>query len=551
MISEKTYSFMKCSGILGANETYDDMVDRVFFTVADEGHTLGDTEEDITFLKDRLSYFFTNNYIVPGTPILMNAGRYNDKPLSACSVPPVNMKLNRDEILSLVDDYQKKGMGTGFNFDDSDDPVSDLFFLNNLSIKETESGELERPAASMAILSIDHPKVREFASSKSGKHKEDDWKFNISINVTNNFLNAMKNGDRHIFADGKEVSAKKLMYDLVCSAHECGDPGLVFLERFEEHNTTPHLGKYVSFAPCGEIAMASGETCQFSYVNLANFVDGRNINYDLLGEAVETSVKLLDNALEITARNIGNEKSKELIKMKRKIGVGVCGFSDMLFSLELPYDSKEALLLAEDLMSFINYTSKLASVALAEKREPFLAFNDSETRKDLIIGRYLRLNSNTVKDRDWKNLEERIYSSGIRNVSTTAIPPTGKSALIIGASPSIEPLFRLSPDNVRNYISESSLKAIEKTGSCQKTDVPEKIKNIYKTCLELSPEAHLRMVAAFQKYTDESIAKTVNLPNNATPEDIMRTYLLAHDLGLKGITVFRDGCKKQPIKLSN
>ena len=550
MISERTYSFMKRSKILGKNETYKDMVDRVFSALAQEGQIFGATKEDTTSLKECLSYLFINRYIVPGTPILMNAGQCNDKPLSACSVPPVNVGLSKKEILSLVSDYQRKGMGTGFNFDYSDDPVSNLFFLNNLSVKETEREELERPAASMAILSIDHPKIREFASCKSGKYKDTDWKFNISINMTGKFLNTIRGDDKHILKDGKEVSAIDLLYEIVCNAYECGDPGLVFLERFEQYNITPHLGRYVSFAPCGEIAMANGETCQFSYINLANFVEDQNIDYALLGETVEMSVELLDNALEITARNIGNERSAELIRMKRKIGVGVCGFSDMLLSLELPYDSEEALSFAEDLMSFINYHSKLSSVALAEKRGPFPAFDDPETRKDLIVGRYLNLNSNTVRDREWKQLEDKIYSSGIRNVSTTAIPPTGKSSLIIGASPSIEPLFRLSLDDVRNYLSENSIKPVDQTGSCQKTDFPERIKNIYKTCLELSPEAHLKMVAAFQKYTDESIAKTVNLPNNCTPEDIMRIYLLAYDLGLKGITVFRDGCKKQPIKLS-
>ena len=550
MVSEETYSFMKCINILGKNETYNDMVVRVFSTLAQEGRALGATEQEIAYMDNRLSHLFRNECIVPGTPILANAGRHNNKPLSACSVPSLNNGLSRREIYSLVEDYQRKGMGTGFNFDDSDDPVSDLLLLNELSVKQTEKRELERPAASMAVLSIDHPKIYEFASCKSGEYKADAWKFNISINVTRAFLNALENGDKHILKDGKEVSAADLFYSIVCSAHECGDPGLVFLERFEEHNITPHLGKYVSFAPCGEIAMASGETCQFSYINLAKFVDGRTINYECLEETVEMSVKLLDNALEITAKNIGNEKSEELIRMKRKIGIGVCGFSDMLVSLGLPYDSKEAQSLAEDLMSFINYASKKSSVALAEERGPFPAFDDPETRRDLILRRYLDLNSNTVKKSDWKKLEASIYSSGIRNVSTTAIPPTGKSALIIGASPAIEPIFRLSPDDVRGYLSGSALKTVEQTGSCQKTDIPKNIRNIYKTCLELSPEAHIQMVAAFQKYTDESIAKTVNLPTNTTPEDVMRTYLLAHDLGLKGITIFRDGCKEQPIKLS-
>lgn len=550
MISYKTYSFLKKSKIMGENETYEDMVYRVFSAIAQESQKFGYGEREIASLTKDLSSLFTNRYIIPGTPILANAGRNNDKPLSACSVPPIEYRLSKEDILSLVKEYQKKDMGTGFNLDESTDPVSDLYLLNDLSIEQTDSGILTRVAASMAILSIDHPKILEFAAAKSGKNKERDWKYNISVNVTEKFIDAVRCDERYILKDGTEYAAQDLLHQIVSQAHECGDPGMVFLDRFEQYNITPHLGKYVSFAPCGEIAMANGETCQFSYINLANFFDGQKIDYDYLEYSVENSVMLLDNALEITARNIGNVKSAELIKKKRKIGVGVCGFSDLLRTIELPYNTNEARNLAEDLMSFINYKSKLASVILAEERGAFPAFYDPETKKDLIFERFLGLNSNTVKDKDWKRLEDRMYSSGIRNVSTTALPPTGKSSLIIGASPSIEPIFRLSPDDIRDDLSQNSLKIVKQTGSCQETDISNRIKDIYKTCLELSAEEHLRMVVSFQKYTDESISKTVNLPNDCTPEDIMNIYLLAHDLGLKGITVFRNGSKKQPIELS-
>ncbi len=555
---------LKENMIIGKEETYDSMCKRVYLTIAEESRKYGANDIQIKEFANTLETLFKNDIIVPSTPILTNAGRFDDRPLSACSVPPLDYKLDRTKLAELVRDYHKKGMGTGFNFDDSANPVEELLFFNNHASEEFKRKEMDRPVGNMGIISIDHPKVLEFAATKAQKYRNADWKFNISINLKSDFMEALNSNGNYKLKDGTTFKAVTLFNEIIKYAHSCGDPGLVFLDRFEEFNVTPQHGKILSLAPCGEISMAHGETCQFSYINLAKFQKNEGIDYTSLRDVVNYTVLMLDNALDISARNIDNETSKNLIEVKRKIGLGVCGFADLLSSLSLPYDSVDAVKLAEDIMSFINYQSKLASINLAKKREPFVAFFDNRTKKELIIGRYLGKNTNTVSETKWKNLYEAVDKYGIRNVSTIALPPTGRSSMVIGASASIEPHFRLSlseslKDSIKNITLNLGIEnqldkiydVIERNGSLQSVESLGIYKDLYKTCLELSPESHLNMVAAFQKFTDESISKTVNLPNYSNPNDVAATYLKAYDLGLKGITVFRDGCKNQPKELAN
>jgi len=561
-IKKNKESFLKKCRIINDNEDLEAMTERVFSTVSCTGDIFQDNDAET--LKKELSTLFLEGYIVPSTPILTNAGRHNDKPLSACSVPNIDKKMSRKELQKIVNDYHIKGMGTGFNFDDSDNPLQDLLFFNEIAVEEDKRKVLDRPVGNMGILSIDHPQVIVFAKSKSNGYRNLDWKFNISINLKKPFMKAVKLGGSYCQKDGTVVNARKLLQEIVSCAHDCGDPGLVFLDRFEETNATPHIGQYLSIAPCGEISMASGETCQFSYINVGKLVSDDKIDYEKLKKVVFATVKMLDNSLEISKKNIAYDSSAEIIDRKRKIGVGICGFSDMLIKLGLAYDSEEANSLAKDLISFINYHSKSASVDLAKKRGAFPAWTDSETKRELIIGRYLGSETRTVSKENWAKLNQDMQRYGIRNVSTVALPPTGRSSMIIDASPSIEPLFRLMINNDFKRTFEINAmrfgytgniekiySEIESSRSCQRTDLPPEMKAIYKTCIEISPDAHLNMVASFQKYTDDSIAKTVNLPNDCKVQDVERIYLRAYDLGLKGITVYRDGCKnEQPMELN-
>jgi len=550
--------------IIEPTETYEDMQERVINAVVENEKKFGASTNDIEYFKKEVKEMFVSNKFIPSTPILTNAGRYTNKPLTACALPPVDLRGDIERIKQIVDHYHEQGMGTGFNFDDVDDPVTMLLYLNDIAIKGLESGRQDRPVGNMGLISVDHPKIVEFAKVKDNKRKNERWIFNTSINIPSKFMDAVKKNEEFELRNGIKINANAI-FDLISeSAYSCGDPGLVFLERFDNDNPVPYLGKYKSLAPCGEVAMTEGETCQFAYINVSRFVTKKGIDYTSLEPCASNIVRFLDDALEQSISNYGNEKSEEIMSKKRKIGVGICGFADLLIKLGIPYDSEEASNIARDLMSFITYQTKRASVALAKTRGAFPAFYDSRNKlkQGFIFRRYGKLGSKTVSEYEWQNLDRDIQIYGIRNVTTTALPPTGRSSAIIKASASIEPLFRLELTDIVKETLDKRLsglgysvnqihelyKQIQETGSGR--CLPTIIRDIYKTCLEIAPEAHIEIVAQFQRFTDESIAKTVNLKNNTTPEEVKKLFMMAYDKGLKGITVYRDGSKDFQPKLN-
>lgn len=559
-------TFLKEGKIIDSHETYETLRKRVIDTIVGKEQNFGVPQNEQNLFKQKLEIGFYEKEFVPSTTILTNAGRYEDKPLAACSVPSVDLRRDLSKVKTIVDHYHNQGMGTGFNFDEVEDPVSTLLYLNDIALENAKNGKQDRPVGNMGLISINHPKIEEFIHAKDKEQKNKEWMFNISINLKEDFIAPLKNKRDYTLADGKKVNSNLLMNIIAESACSCGDPGIIFLERFERDNPTPHLGTYKSLAPCGEVALAEGETCQFSYINVSKFVKEKQIEYEKLRGTIDNVVRFLDDALEKSIENYGNKKSEDIMVQKRKIGVGICGFADLLIRLEMSYDSEEARNIAQDIMSFVNYNTKVASVKLAKERGAFPAFYHPETKmgEGYITQRYGGLESRTVSKQDWKKLDEEIQKYGIRHVSTTALPPTGRSSTIIGTSPSIEPLFSLEltdlvketldkmlkergyPNDFVNHVYEQ----VEQDECCGKIkNMPENVKAVFKTCLEISPEAHLTMVAEFQKFTDESVAKTVNVANNTSPQEVKEIYMKAYDLGLKGITVYRDGSKAFQPKL--
>ncbi len=503
--------------------------------------------------------------LILNTSIYTNAGRHKEKSLSACAVPPLDLKgSNLDEIIRMSRDYHTKGMGTGFNFDEESDPVSTLKQLNKAFISEVDAGIIERPVGNMGILSVDHPRALEFAAVKVASEAKE-WKFNISMNITKGFMEALNAKKMYKTKDGNEIDPLEFMKNIAYAARATGDPGLVFMHRHEADNKIPHIGRYVSVAPCGEAPLLKGEVCQFSYINLTRFVKGNAIQYDDLRYVVHKAVMLLDNAIDVSISRLPTRESGEITSKMRKIGLGVCGFSDVLLHCGIPYASIEARKLGENVMSFINYESKRASIELAKNRGPFPLFEDPRTLKELIVAPYIDRPTNTVGRDQWIKLDACMRQSGIRNISTVILPPTGRSALMGGVSASIEPPFKLTLDNALRKSIENNCKrfnyqgnlaknygVIKDTGSVDQTDFPEMMKEIYHTCLEVSPETQLEMTAAFQRYTDESIAKTINLREGASAQDIMDIYIEAYNIGLKGITVYVDKSRdSQPKDLLN
>lgn len=387
-------------------------------------------------------------------------------------------------------------------------------------------------------------------------------------------MDAAESGSNYQLLDGTPLNARQLLMEIVSAAHECGDPGLAFIERMNRDNPTPIVGTYATTAPCAEVGLTAGESCQFGYLNLSKFVtiekDRGEIDWDELERATRLMTRALDNALEISIGHYPDPINDRVMSAKRKIGVGVCGLADLFVILGIPYDSEDAKKLSRDIVAFVNYFSKVESHGLAVKRGSFGAmraihgcrYNDNP---GFIAQKYGGLKTARVSTEMWLELDKRIRDTKmLRNASTIALPPTGRSGLIIDANPGIEPLFSLvNYDGTinasllrdlqhRGVSTEKILESIQDKGSLKNIPgIPEDIRNIYKTAVEISPETHISMSAAIQEAVDESISKTINMPESTTPEDIFSIYMRAHKLGLKGITIFRTGSRKvQPRKLS-
>jgi ribonucleoside-diphosphate reductase alpha chain len=417
----------------------------------------------------------------------------------------------------------------------------------NTATEQVKQGGTRR-GANMAILRVDHPDIMEFILSK--KNNKDLNNFNISVAVTDTFMEAMKNGGNYDLIDPRdnrkvgELNAAEVYQVLVKQAWENGDPGIVFLDRINADNPTPELGEIESTNPCGEQPLLPLEACNLGSLNLAKFVIENDeepaIDYEGLKEVIWLCVRFLDNTIDMSKYPL--PEIDEMVRGNRKIGLGVMGFADMLYQLGVPYNSEKALEIAEAVMSFLQEESHVASKYLAEERGVF------------------------------ENFEKSVFKGkagcAYRNATTTTIAPTGTLSIIAGCSSGIEPLFALSfvrhiMDNdellevnphfegiarERGFYSRKLMDTIAKKGTIRDIrEIPEDVREVFVTAHDVSPEWHIRMQAAFQKYTDNAVSKTVNLPRDATMEDVRKVYNLAYELSCKGVTIYRDGSKENQV----
>lgn len=564
---------LRTGKIIDPNEMPHEMVDRVVSTVAGIEKKFGATETEIIEFAQKLGKYVDDQSIIFSTPVLTNAGRFNDRPLSACVVPPVDLRGDLSRVKEIVDEYHQDGMGTGFDLSELSDPVSVLRFLNSVAVDGAESGREQRPVGNMATLHVSHPRILDYINVKVGADERGEkWKFNISVNVSDEFMRAVIDGSDFQLEDGSVVSAPTLFRQMAESCHACGDPGIVFLDRMNAHNPTPFTGAYVSTAPCAEVGLAPGESCQFGYINLGNFVrynkDGSAyIDYSMITDTSATLLRALDNALEISIDNYATPESQSIMTMKRKVGVGICGYADLLIKMGVPYNTPQARELLLHLVNLVNISTKRESVRLGRTRGAAPAIRSIGSRYAVKNGylaeRYGQLNTPSVSSQEWIELDEEIYRTGnLRNATTIALPPTGRSGMVIGASTGVEPLFRLSDGFgvnpvVIEILKRSSLDYVDiiqqlhKEGKAVNIDnLPATLREVLVTATEISPMDHLLTVAEVQKAVDESISKTVNLPADSTPEDIVEIQIMAYQLGLKGISVFRDNSRfYQPKEL--
>jgi ribonucleoside-diphosphate reductase alpha chain len=540
-------------------ETPDRMFQRVAHHIAKAEKKFGGDENRIKEMQELFYRIMTEFKFLPNSPTLMNAGRRLGQ-LAACFVLPVEDSM--EGIFGALRNaalIHKSGGGTGFAFSRlrpknstvgttggvASGPVSFMKIFNTATEQVKQGGT--RRGANMAILKVDHPDIMEFIHSKRKNRELNN--FNISVGVTDGFMQAAVAGaDYELVEPRDQTPVGKLnageVYDtLVKQAWKNGDPGIIFLDRINRDNPTPALGSIESTNPCGEQPLLPLEACNLGSINLAKFVlengDGPMVDYEGIKDTVDLSVRFLDNTIEMSKYPL--PEITEMVQGNRKIGLGVMGFADMLYQLNIAYNSEAALETAESVMRFIQETAHEASQGLAEERGTFKNYDKSIFKKQGI--KY-------------------------RNATTTTIAPTGTLSIISGCSSGIEPLFALSfmrnvMDNdkllevnpyfekiarERGFFSHDMMDQIAQKGSIQDLpEIPEDVRNVFVTAHDVSPEWHIRMQAAFQKYTDNAVSKTVNLPHDATVEDVRKVYNLAFELGCKGVTIYRDGSKENQV----
>ena len=514
----------------------------------DRGADLKATEKEFYDVMTRLEF-------LPNSPTLMNAGTEIGQ-LSACFVLPVP-----DSIEGIFDALKnmalihKSGGGTGFSFSNlrpkgdvvrstkgiASGPVSFMKIFNTATEVIKQGGR--RRGANMGILRVDHPDIFEFITAKEKEGVLDN--FNISVGVTDKFIKALEKGDEYDLINPrtgkavKTVKAEDVFNLIVMMAWRTGDPGIVFLDEINRHNPTPHVGKIESTNPCGEVPLLSYESCNLGSINLSRMVQDGEIDWDKLRRTVRIAIHFLDNVID--ANKYPLPQIEKMTKANRKVGLGVMGFAEMLAKLSVPYNSKEGVATAEKVMSFISEEARKKSVELGEERGSFPNFEGS--------------------------IWEKMGYNAMRNATVTSIAPTGTISIIAGTSSGIEPFFAISyVRNVmgtqlfevnpvfekiaeeRGFHSPELLTKVTKEGSIQRIkEIPSDVRKIFVTALDIAPEWHVRMQAAFQKYTDNAVAKTVNLPSEATLEDVKRVFLLAYKLKCKGITVYRYGSKSEQV----
>ncbi|MCI0465340.1 MAG: adenosylcobalamin-dependent ribonucleoside-diphosphate reductase [Gemmataceae bacterium] len=540
-------------------ETPEELFRRVAHSIAEAEGRFGDPAA-VGRWEEAFFDALTRLDVLPNSPTLMNAGTPLGQ-LSACFVLPVEDSMEEIfESLKLMALIQQSGGGTGFSFAHlrpagdvvastggaASGPVSFMRIFDCATEHIKQGGK--RRGANMGVLRADHPDIEEFIDAK--RDGVSFRNFNLSVAAPGAFLEAARDHrpwdliHPRTGRPTRTVSAAELMGRITQAAWQTGDPGLIFLDAVNRDNPTPELGAIEATNPCGELGLLPYESCNLGSINLSHMVhragDGYAVDWEKLAETTRLGVRFLDDVIEVSRWPAAQITA--ITRANRKLGLGVMGFAELLILLGVPYASEQALVLADELMRAVSGEALAASHQLAHERGVF------------------------------PNWERSIYARQglrLRNAARTAIAPTGTISILAGTSASIEPLFALAyrrrhvlggetltevnplllrHARERGFYSDKFVRDLQARGSLAgMPEVPPASRELFRTALEISPEDHLRVQAAFQRHTDNAVSKTVNAPQAATPDDVATIYRRAWEWGCKGITIFRYGSKGQQV----
>jgi ribonucleoside-diphosphate reductase alpha chain len=538
-------------------ETPEGMCYRVAREIARAEINFGRDEKNVEGLTEAFYRLLVSREFLPNSPTLMNAGKETKLQYSACYVLPVG-----DSIIEIFNAIKhaalvhQSGGGTGFAFSRlrpkgsvvrrsggvASGPVSFMRIFDQATQEIKQGGT--RRGANMGVLRVDHPDILEFIDCKKGGGITN---FNISVGVTDEFMKAFRAGKEYKLIaphNGKvmgKLAARKVFEKIVSSAWLTGDPGMIWLDRINQGpaNPVPSMGPVEATNPCGEQPLYPFEVCNLGSINLALMLKGKRkkeVDWQKLEKTVSLAVRFLDNVVEVNPYPI--PETDEAAKLNRRIGLGVMGWADLLFQLEIPYASQKAVNLGQRISLLIQRVGHLESQRLAEERGPF------------------------------PNFEKSIYKKQkpLRNATVTTVAPTGSISVLADCSSGIEPAFALAFQHkteeremkfVNQYFLEAAKKAkitqpiieeVKERGKVGEVKgVPVKIKRIFQTAHEISWEDHVKMQAAWQEGTDNAVSKTINFPHQTSVKDMGRAFLKAYQTGCLGITVFRDHCKEDQV----
>ncbi|MGZ4509756.1 MAG: adenosylcobalamin-dependent ribonucleoside-diphosphate reductase [Mycobacterium sp.] len=534
------------------SESTGEMMDRVANCVAaaEDSYRRGSSAK----WAARFSAALRGLEFLPNSPTLMNAGTELGL-LSACFVLPIEDSLRSIfGTLAHSAEIHQAGGGTGYTFahlrpagdrvgrtgGTASGPMSFLRLFDTAAQVISMGGR--RRGASMAVLDVAHPDIYDFVTAKADS-PEELHQFNLSVGVTDGFLRAVARDGTHRLINprtGRAVATVRAadLFAAICeAAHRCGDPGLVFLDTVNRANPTPALGRIEATNPCGEVPLLPYESCNLASVNLARMVSRGRVDWDRLGAVAELAVRFLDDVIDVSRYPV--PELDAATRATRKIGLGVMGLAEMLAGLGIPYDSEQGVRLAGRVARTLSGVAHATSVRLAEERGPFPAFARSR-----FAG-----------------------SAPRRNAQLTSIAPTGTISLIAGTTAGIEPMFAIA--YTRNVIGRRLLEVnpcfdrlardrglyhheliaeIARRGGVRDYPrLPDDVRAAFPTAAEISPEWHLRMQAAVQRHVDAAVSKTVNLPPEATVDDVRAIYLAAWKAKVKGITVYRYGSRQEQV----